>query len=308
MNEFNSRIGEQMKELVQAHFTAAPLARYALSFVEEKLQESIKFGQLTVIHYYLFEGKKEDEAVVKAAAAVELIILASDMLDDLQDQDAPEKLWMKAPQAAAIHVATSLLTLAQQAMLDCTEDQGKRLALAALLNRQLLAAANGQMIDLMNEVADEQAYVDMVKRKSASLLVLACMSGVILAGLPWHSTVEEYATELGVSAQIRNDIRDLLRWDDKSDFLQRKKSLLTLFLLEGAGDEESWIVDYFEGRLSSAEVLDKQPLFEEICEQSGALLYGSVMSRMHYNQFEELLASLQAPNDWKERLLIALNH
>lgn len=305
MNDFNPRIAQQMKELVRRWFTAESLAQLALSFIEDKLQESIKFGQLTVIHYHMFEGNNGD--VFKAAAGVELFVLASDILDDLQDQDAPSKIWMQVPLPAALHVASSLLTLSQQAMLESAEGTEQQAALAAMMNEQLLYAANGQMTDLMNEIPDEESYLNMVKQKSAALLVLACMAGVMLAGRPWHASVAEYATELGISAQIRNDLRDLLRWDDKSDFLQRKRSLLTLFLIEGAGEEERWIVDYYEGRLDRAAVANRQPMFAEACERSGAVLYGSVMSRMHYNRFEEIAATVHAGSSWLEILLAVFN-
>lgn len=301
MIDYSAGIGERMRELVLRWFTAEPLAKSALSYLEAKLTESFKFSQLTVIHYNMFEGKSGD--VYQAAAAVELFVLASDILDDLQDGDAPDKIWMQSPQPIAIHVATSLLALSQQAMLESTLESKHQLSLSRMMNNQLLQAANGQMLDLVNEIQDEQSYLSMVQQKSAALLVLACMTGVMLAGHDWHPIVAEYAQELGIAAQIRNDIRDLLRWDDKGDFLNRKKNLLTLYLVEGAEEQDRWIADYFEGRLSSAEVSDNQALFRDACERTGAILYGSVMSRMHYNRFEELLDDLEVSSSWKGLLL-----
>lgn len=301
MNEFVPLIAEQMREQAKRWFTAGHLAKFAQLFIEEKLSESIKFSQLTVIHYHMFGGNKGN--VYQAAAAVELFILASDILDDLQDQDSPSKAWMQVPLPVAIHVASSLLTLSQQAMLDCANDSETRVALTAMMNEQLLQAANGQMIDIMNEITDEQSYIDMVKQKSAALMVFACMTGVILAGHSKHAIVAEYAIEIGIAAQIRNDLRDLLRWDDKSDFLQRKRTLLTLFLVEGVSDEDRWIVDYFEERLSGEEIMTNREQFEEACERSGVLLYGSVMSRMHYNRFIELLDTMQEVSPWRELFL-----
>lgn len=305
MNDCIPLIGQQMRKLVQRWFTAEPLARYAELFIEDKLQESTKFGQLTIIHYRMFGGT--EEVVYQAAAAVELLILASDIIDDLQDQDAPAKAWMQVPEPAAIHVASALLMLSQQAMLGCTMDRETRIALAEMMNGQLLQAANGQMIDIMNEITDEQSYFDMIKQKSAALLLFACMTGVMLAGQPWHSTVAEYATEVGIAAQIQNDLRDLLRWDDKSDFLQRKRTLLTLYLIEGEAEEDRWINDYFLGKLSVDDVALNRERFREACERTGAILYGSVMSRMHYNRFEELLDSIQEASPWKSTFLQILN-
>lgn len=306
MDTGNDQIERQMRSIVGRYFTAEPLLRYALLFIEEKLQESLKFGQLTVIHYRMFGGA--GDAVYQAAAAVELFVLASDILDDLQDQDAPSKSWMQVPQPIALHVASSMLTLSQQTMQSCEFAAEVRLSLVGLMNEQLLRSANGQMLDLTNAITDEQSYLDMVKQKSASLLLFACMAGVIAAGMPWQETVAEYAEQIGIAAQIRNDMRDLLRWDDKSDFLQRKKTLLTLYLAEGASGDDQWIADYFDGIMSIEDVLSRAKMFEEACERTGALLYGGVMSRMYYNRFEELLESMQVSSPWKQLFLHVLNN
>ncbi|MCA0756693.1 polyprenyl synthetase family protein [Paenibacillus sp. N4] len=301
MNDWIPLIGQQMREQVSCWFTAEPLARFSERYIEEKLRESVKFGQLTVLHYRMFGGAGHE--VYKAAAAVELFILASDILDDLQDRDAPDKPWMQAPDAVSLHVACSLLTLSQQVMLNSTGDDRIRIGLLEMMNRQLLQAANGQMLDLMNDAYDEQEYIDTVKQKSAALLIFACQTGVLLAGHPWNEGVEEYAMEIGIAAQLKNDVRDMLRWDDKSDFLQKKKTLITLFLLESLAEEDLWIKDYYEGRLSKDDIADKQDCFVQACERTGASLYGSVMSRMHYNRFVELLESFQEEGPWKDMFL-----
>ncbi|OBZ08667.1 polyprenyl synthetase family protein [Bacillus sp. FJAT-26390] len=305
MNDSIPLIGHQMRTMVQRFFTAEPLARFAELFIEDKLAETIRFGQLTVIHYRMFGGHSDE--VYEAAAAVELFILASDILDDLQDQDAPHKPWMQAPQPVAIHVASALLTLSQQAMLSSAPSDAMRIALMEMMNRLLLQSANGQMLDIMNEIVDEQSYLDMVKQKSATLLQLACMTGVMLAGEPWNEVVAEYAAEIGIAAQIQNDLRDLLRWDDKSDFLQRKRTLLTLYLIESEAEADCWIKEYFEGRISLEDVAMKRELFLETCERTGTILYGSVMSRMHYNRFEELVDSIQEISPWKSTFLHIIN-
>jgi competence protein ComQ len=297
VNNWIPRIGEQMRVQAARWFTAAPLARYAETFINEKVGESLKFGQLVVLHYYMFEGK--EETVYRAAAAVELFILASDILDDLQDCDSPAKPWMQIPRAEALHVASALLALA----LHCTDDVRLRAELLDMMNEQGLKAANGQMLDLMNQTADELSYIEMIKQKSGALIVLACQSGVMLAGQARDQAVEEYAIEIGVASQLKNDVNDLLRWDDKSDFLQKKRTLVTLFLLESLAEEDQWISDYYEDRLSRDDIAAFEGLFAAVCERTGALLYGSVMSRQHYNRFIELLEPFADKGPWTEMFL-----
>nr|WP_306812738.1 polyprenyl synthetase family protein [Paenibacillus soyae] len=290
-----------MSDCIRTWFTTEPMCRHALLFLEDKRKERMLFGELTAIHYRMFGGEHAD--IEKASAAVELFILASDILDDLEDGDAPDKPWMKLPLPLSVHIATSFITLSQQALLEAAPNAELRGKLAEMTNIQLLRSANGQMLDLMNGIRTEEAYLEMIELKSASLLVWACMCGVMLAGHPWHEKVAEYAKELGIAAQLRNDGRDLMRWDDKSDFLNRKRTLLSMYLMEGDDEQVSWIRDYYEGRLTKSDISEKKDLFFRICEQSGASLYGSVMSRMHYNRFEELLRETDADADWKDKLL-----
>ncbi|MGO4111049.1 polyprenyl synthetase family protein [Paenibacillus sp. YAF4_2] len=301
MEDIMPIIGQNMLRISDKYFWAEPLAEYARAFIREKQAESMRFGLLTVLHYRMFGGNSE--SIYQAAAAVELFILASDILDDLQDGDAPLQAWSQVPAAAAMQVAVSLIVLSQQAILELEFGQAELIRVMRMMNEQLLKAANGQMLDLMNAVTDEESYLRVVQHKSAALIVFACMTGVMLTGRDWHPIVAEYAEEVGMAAQIKNDIRDLLRWDDKNDFILRKKTLLTLFLLEEIAEQDQWIADYFEGRISLADVLDRQQMLEEACNRTGAALYGSVHMRMHFNRFQELLDDVPEAASDKDKLL-----
>ncbi|MCM3630958.1 polyprenyl synthetase family protein [Paenibacillus glycanilyticus] len=301
MEDIVPMIGQEMLRISDKYFTTEPLRGYALAFIREKQAESMRFGLLTMLHYRMFGGGSKQ--ILQAAAAVELFILASDILDDLQDGDAPHQAWSQVPPAAAMQTAASLMVLSQQAILELDFGQAERLRAAQMMNDQFLKAANGQMLDLMNAVTDEDSYIAMVQLKSAALIVMACMTGVMLAGREWHPMVAEYAEEVGMAAQIKNDIRDLLRWDDKNDFILRKKTLLTLFLLEEIAEEDRWIKDYFEGRLRAEDVADRQQMLEEACDRTGAALYGSVRMRMHFNRFQELIDEVPEAASAKDKLL-----
>ncbi|SFF29248.1 competence protein ComQ [Paenibacillus catalpae] len=301
MEDIVPMIGQEMQRISDKYFTTEPLRGYAKSFIREKQAESMRFGLLTVLHYRMFGG--DSGPICQAAAAVELFILASDILDDLQDGDAPHQAWSQVPPAAAMQTAASLIVLSQQAMLELEFGQAGLLRVVQMMNGQLLKAANGQMLDLMNAVTDEDSYIAMVRHKSAALIVMACMTGVMLAGREWHPIVAEYAEEVGMAAQIKNDIRDLLRWDDKNDFILRKKTLLTLFLLEEIAEGDEWIKDYFEGRLQAEDVAGRQQMLEEACDRTGAALYGSVRMRMHFNRFQELLDEVPEAALAKDKLL-----
>jgi competence protein ComQ len=80
-----------------------------------------------------------------------------------------------------------------------------------------------------------------------------------------------------------------------------------MYLFEGDAEEDQWIKAYFQGNISAEDVAPKRELFLETCERTGTILYGSVMSRMHYNRFEELLDSIQEISPWKSTFLQILN-
>lgn len=302
MEDIVPKIGQEMLRLADKYFTTEPLRGYAREFIREKQAESMRFGLLTVLHYRMFGGSSEQ--IHQAAAAVELFILASDILDDLQDGDAPHQSWSRVPAAEAMQTAASLLVLSQQAMLELeSAGHAELLRVLRMMNGQLLKAANGQMLDLVNAVGDEESYLVMVRHKSAALIVLACMTGVMLAGREWHPIVAKYAEEVGMAAQIKNDIKDLLRWDDKNDFILRKKTLLTLFLLEEIAEEDKWIKDYFEGRLQAEDIAGRREILEEAFDRTGAALYGSVRMRMHFNRFQELIDEVPEAAAAKDKLL-----
>jgi competence protein ComQ len=301
VEEFKTRIADRMLELVRGWIDDGPLRSYTEAFIREKIKEPMVFGELVIYHYYMFGGHEGNE--VETAAAIELAILACDILDDLEDGDAPSKLWMNTPPPQALHVATSLLAMAPLALAASVPDDLAGARLASMMNRQLLHSAEGQMLDLVDQMNDEVSYLNMVGRKSAPLFVMSCMAGVLATGSPWNEGVAIYARELGIASQIKNDVRDLLRWDEKSDFLRRKGSLPMLWLMENAGEEYGWISDYYSGRIAVDSVLDKKAQFREACEKSGAILYASVQGRLYYNRFCSLLEQTDAEPLWKNKLL-----
>ena len=143
----------------------------------------------------------------------------------------------------------------------------------------------------------------MVKQKSAGLLVAACMIGTLLATGESSGAVRGYAEEMGIAAQIKNDIRDLVNWDNKNDFWNRKKTLPTLYLLQSLSEEQGWITDYFEGRLQMEDVAHRREEIESIIEHSGTYLYTSVRMRTHYYNYLDLVGQLGLSPSWKDQML-----
>ncbi|MCR8844655.1 polyprenyl synthetase family protein [Paenibacillus sp. SC116] len=283
------RIDTIMKDLIDESFTQSMMRQYAHEFLQDKRSEApSRFGLLAEYHYNMFGGA--DEGIYSACAAVELFLLASDVIDDLQDQDNGAKRWMQLPMPLSLNVALGLLQLVPLAMKQCRSTMNGHYVCAALemMNQQMVVALNGQMADLENDIADIPAYIEMVEQKSASMFIMACMTGVMLATGEWNGTVAAYAKELGLSSQLKNDMKDLYQLAIKNDFHKRKRTAPLLYLAEAANEAEyKWIKDYVDGH--SDHISEEQICqLHEACEKTGTFIASAVRMRVHYYQFQDL--------------------
>ncbi|QJC50428.1 polyprenyl synthetase family protein [Paenibacillus albicereus] len=302
MEQAGRGMEQAMRESVEAHFVLPQLKEMARACLEQKLRESMLFGKMTMLHYRMYKGG-DDERIFRAAAAVELMILSLDMIDDVQDRDNPAVPWSAYRPEITLNLALGMLMIAQRLLLESGFEPERAQQAARLLSMQVLTAVHGQTLDLLNDIPDEDAYLAMVSQKSAALLVCGCMIGTVLATGEWKEQVRSYAEQLGIAAQIKNDIRDLANWTDKNDFLNRKLTLPTLFLLQAVTDEDRWVLDYYEGRLSMEEVRHRREELEAILEKTGTMLYSSVRMRTHYYRFLELLEQLELEDGWRDQML-----
>jgi geranylgeranyl pyrophosphate synthase len=151
---------------------------------------------------------------VPVAAAVELFMVALDLLDDAEDGEETLVGAALGP-ARALNVSTGLLLLAQRGLLST----GGAFAVDLLLDAGL-QACGGQDADLMprpaRDVGVEEA-LGITAGKSAPLTAAACRLGALAAGGD-VATQERYArfgSYLGMVAQLTNDIAALHSGDSR---------------------------------------------------------------------------------------------
>lgn len=174
------------------------------SFKEEKIAVGFSFGKLCFWHYEAFVDNVHED-IYKVAAAIELLILSFDIIDDLQDKDS-DYSWSKIPELS-LNVALAMLVMASKAIEE-TSFEHKRSAIT-LLEEHALASINGQQLDLLNNCRDEDSYIQMITQKSGSLTAMGCLIGEILAKGEVSKEVQEYGKYIGVIQQIKNDIQGL---------------------------------------------------------------------------------------------------
>ncbi len=201
-------------------------------------------GRWALLPFYLARALREEANPawsVAAGLAMECLICATDLLDDVMDEDVTP-LIERLGVARTLNVALALLSLSQRILLAFT-DQHTHASLSVRLldavQRALLLAVGGQQQDLLAErrLARELSREDCIgiaSAKAGSLLDLACRLGALCAGV--EETLVERCAEmgrlLGIAAQLDNDAHDLSRLllpigsgSQKSDLRRRKKTL-----------------------------------------------------------------------------------
>ncbi|MBT2289859.1 polyprenyl synthetase family protein [Paenibacillus albidus] len=142
-----------------------------------KKKEDVIFKNLTRIHYTIFEGGAQD--IEPVASAVEKLILALDIINDIQDNDNEDAPWSKIESSQSLNVALWFLTASMQEILK-TGFSNTGIALSCLYGN-LNASIEGQYLDLHNCYNTEEEYLEICNKKSGSLVAMSCLVGTALA-------------------------------------------------------------------------------------------------------------------------------
>ncbi|WP_374066954.1 polyprenyl synthetase family protein [Paraliobacillus sp. JSM ZJ581] len=267
-----------------------------LHFIDYKSNEGFYFGELTLLHYRMFNGKRYD--IYSVAAALEILILASDIMDDLADKDNISAPWYPLDQSKLLNITTGLLFLSKQ-ILDNVQGKGRRV-LDKLFYESIYRSISGQKLDLNNKIKDKQSYLELIKKKSGSLTALACLMGASLSSSQNLDIIENYGEKLGIISQLSNDLSGVKQWDEKSDIRQKKITLPIIYLL--SLKEESYIKRYFEGMIIFNELRKIKGEVVQEMERLGAFSYVHVTLQVYKNQAIQLVDQLNVCNDYKDRV------
>jgi geranylgeranyl pyrophosphate synthase len=148
------------------------------------------------------------------AAAWQLFYAAADIMDSLQDQDAPASWWADLGPAAALSASTGLFFSAASLL-----DQARALqapgGTAPDLTRDFyscfMTMSSGQYQDLRQSEPSIERYWEIASAKSGAFFSLACRSGARLAvgDDPRIENYGQFGRHLGLLMQILDDLEDL---------------------------------------------------------------------------------------------------
>jgi competence protein ComQ len=273
-----------MIQAITLQIKNSELQKLVLSFVNEK--PKLNFGQLTIAHHKAFGGK--DLEIFQLAAAIELLILSFDIFDDLEDLDNMQEPWMQIDSSIALNAATTIYTLSQQTVLALSSPFKHQIQTAFL--QYSIQAMEGQHDDLKNSMSTEEECLDVMKRKSGSLMALASVCGMLLANVNYPE-VEAYSYQFGIAAQTDNDFRDLFNLQ-KSDVSTQKRSLALLYLQKGYNAPALEILTFFESGGDFNEEFGSMEIYKQKLLDSGVTKYLNVLKQIAINKAKRLLEGL----------------
>lgn len=295
MEELHEQISKSLDIVIASEVHIGNDLRDMLqSFVEEKRSVGFSFGALCIVHYEsLAEEFSED--IFHIAAAIELLALSFDIIDDLQDNDT-SYIWTKTP-SLSLNVVISMIFMASKTIQE-SKFEHKHLAVQ-LLVKYALSSINGQQLDLLNCCQDEQSYLQMVEQKSGSLTAIGCLIGAVLAQGSVSPYIEQYSKCMGVIHQIKNDIDSLKRWEEKNDLLNKKYTLPIIYLLNSENDVSKSITNYYNDNI--IEYLDKNAIKEELVN-GGAIRYALAIKNLYKHKALDNLQKVTMKDKYIEYL------
>lgn len=276
----SDRIRESILTIVRSHIELLELKEQLVMYVDYQSKKGFSFGELLLLHYDMFKGAKTDE-IYTVAAAVEILILSFDILDDIEDDDSVDKPWSKEP-SLALNASTALLFTCASVIRE-TNFHNKDQAISILL-KQARRSINGQHKDLLNTCQNETDYIEMTLEKSGSLTALACLIGTVLATNAYSKEVETYAKSIGLIGQINNDLMDISTWNDKNDLVNKKYTLPIIYLLNHPDEELQFVRDYYANKIDENQLKKKRALIDRKLIETGAIMYTEVLKKVHQNK------------------------
>lgn len=271
--------------------------RMIQSIRDKQTEKPSGWPVLTLSSHQLFGGTSSN--IHKLCDMTEFIILALDIMDDLQDQDNDSKVWMTWNPSAAMNVMLALLMSAFEGI-EAYEGCGN--VRIGDLSRFIIRAVNGQHMDTEQLIQTEADYVESVVQKSGSLIRLAMYVGYAAAGMNHIETrikMDELADCIGMMAQLENDLQDVLRYDIKNDLLGKKKTLPILYLLEHSEQDCPILKQYYDGLCSREQFLQSKIECMRYIEGSGCIEYTKVIQALYFQKADEILDQIDVESSLK---------
>ena len=195
-----------------------------------------------------------------AAASVELTHNFTLIHDDIEDGDTERRhrstVWNVWGVPQAINTGDGMFALARLALWDVVHegvDPAIAVRLGAVLDRACLVIAEGQYLDISFETREDISvamYVDMISRKTATLMSCAAEMGALLGthDVETIASLRSFGYAIGIAFQVRDDLLGVwastaeLGKTPAGDIYRRKKSLPILHAIEQSSPSDQQLL------------------------------------------------------------------
>ena len=250
------------------------------------------------------------EPALPAAAALQLLMAAGDVFDDIEDADSFESLPARYGSAVATNVATTLLILAERAIARL-KGRGVRDCITVrvmdVVNSFYTTACAGQHLDLSfasEMAASEDIYLRVVAMKSASQIECACRIGALLATVDEEliDTFGRFGYNLGMAAQITNDIEGVTKG---SDIAKHKITLPVIYALAQTDGETRNQLETAFGKQTGESGPDPSQI-TDLLFHCGAIHYTMIKMELYKQLALDYLSQTEREGAKVERLRLFL--
>jgi len=222
---------------------------------EPELRELVEFAlghsgkRLRPIALYLTAnagGGEITDSLIRAAAVVEMVHLATlvhdDILDEADLRHKQETVARKYGVSAAVLLGDALFAQALQLASRFETTEVCRLVSEA--TRKICAGEIEQSLDGGRLHCDIDRYYRIIERKTAVLFEVSCRLGAVLGhtGPARSDAAGDFGRHLGIAYQIYDDLADVIGSEKSigktlgTDFASGKSTLPLVFLFEGSDE------------------------------------------------------------------------
>lgn len=249
------------------------------------------------------------ENVLPAAAALQLFMAAGDVFDDIEDADSPESLSSRYGSAMATNVATTLLILGENAIVRLKGKGVKDYIIVRIMdtiNSYYTTVCAGQHLDLSltSKISiSEDIYIKVSDMKSAAQIQCACHIGALLAtnNEELIDTFAEFGHNLGIAAQITNDIHGIICGND---IVKRKITLPVIFAIAQTNGKTS---NYLKSAFNQYPKSMADPMtIRDFLFRSGAIHYAMIKKEFYKQRALDILFEAKEAGANVERLNLFL--
>ncbi len=243
--------------------------------------------------------------VLHAGAALEMLHNASLIHDDVVDETRLRRGAQTVNARWGNHLAVLVGDFFVSNALAAGIRTGRISIIAALsdLGKELSLGEVDQICNARDNDFIEQRYIDMIRKKTASLFMNCVRMGAEAVDAPEEEIgpMVEYAGLLGLCFQIKDDIFDYdlnpqIGKPTGNDLREHKVTLPLLYALNNAPDAEPWRALLREGReLTDREIDD----LIDFAKRSGGIDYAYSVMRAMQGEAEKLIAPYP-DSEWKQ--------